>query len=122
MSTEMQERANKSPYWLKQKFRRAVNIVTLLLIIASFIIAACLTQESNREIDFLLIQDAFISLSSVFYIWTLVNIHTTMARNQIQSDNRVMGLFVVFLLMYVLTTITYSVVKRLELFSSLGIE
>jgi hypothetical protein len=70
--------------------------------------AAFLSEEDTEETNFLIIQDAFCVLSSVFYIWTLVNIHTTMARNQIKPDNKVMGLFVVALLFYVAANILYS--------------
>ena len=71
--------------------------------------AAFAGSFETQEVNFLAIQDAFLIFSSIFYIWTLVNIHTTMAKNQIQSDNCVMGLFIVFLFFYLLITISFSV-------------
>ena len=90
----------------------------LLLIVASFMTAAFVSEEDTQENNFLLIQDAFCLLSSVFYIWSLVKIHTTMARNQIRPDNKVMGLFLVALLFYVPATILFSL--KVETNSSFG--
>ena len=44
ISTEVQERLSKSPYWLEHKYRKALNIVMLLLIVASFMTAAFVSE------------------------------------------------------------------------------
>jgi hypothetical protein len=109
ISIEVQERLSQRPHWFQHKFRKALNIQVLFLIVASFT-AAAIYQQNTTEYSFLIIQDAFCILSSVFYVWTLANIHAALQKNQILPDHKAMGLFVVVLLFYVATTISYTFV------------
>lgn len=77
ISIEVQERLSQKPHWFEHKFRRALNILVLILIVASFVTSA-VYKDNTTAYSFLLIQDAFCILSSIFYIWTLVNIHTAL--------------------------------------------
>jgi len=82
ISIEVQERLSQKSHWFQSKFRTVLNIVVLFLIFVSFI-AAAIWEKNMTELNysFLLIQDAFCLFSSVFYIWTLVNIHSTLEEN-----------------------------------------
>ncbi len=110
-SIEVEERLTRHQHWFKKVYRQALNIFVLCLILVLSILSVF---GARIEIAFSLtnLNTAFFCvLSSVFYIWTIANIHKTLTESEIEPDNRAMWLFISVLFFYSTAIIGYAVVS-----------